>query len=192
VAEPEQTVRERISAAFADTPSPAENEVVAAPPGADPEYDQVAAAFRGKRWQDLEPGQVLSFADSLPLFTPKALRYYLPAYMLVSVGPVTDSEVEREAVPGRKANPGFESLDVSNFVLFRLMVPESRDEREYFLSYASLFNTEERKAVARYLELMADRLAADWAAGDFRPRREEMERSIRFWDGDAGGESAIS
>lgn len=183
MAEPETVVRATIRKAFARTPYPGDEKLVVAGAGEDPECDQIAESFRGKMWRKLPAGVIRGFADSLPLFTPAAFRYYLPAYMLASLGPDEEPAPMRKLVPGRAPDTAFEWYDVVNFVLFRLTLPESPEDSEYFLARARQFSGEERKAIARYLELIAERKEMNRDGEEPKPERNEIARAVRFWEG---------
>lgn len=180
MAEAEIAVRATIRKAFARTPYPGDEKLVIARAGEDPECDQIAESFRGKNWRELPAGVIRGFADSLPLFTPAAFRYYLPAYMLASLGPNEEPASMREPMPGRAPDTAFDWYDVVNFVLFRLTLPELPEDCEYFLARARQFSVEERRAIARYLHLIAERKEID--SDVMEPERDEIARAIRFWE----------
>src|SRR5260221_12598490 len=77
-------VQESIESAFADVPYPGDNGI------ADhkdcPECDDVRAHFRGASWRGHTVAELQQYQSVLPLFTPEALQYFLPAFMLVSLG----------------------------------------------------------------------------------------------------------
>jgi len=182
VAELETAVKATIRKAFARTPYPGDGKLVVARAGEDPECDQIAESFRGKTWKDLPAGLIRSYADSLPLFTAEAFRYYLPAYMLASLGSDEEPASVREPVAGRAPDTAFDWNDVVHFVLFRLTLPESPEDCEYFLARARQFSAEERKAIAGYLKLIAEQQEVDWDGEEPRPDREEIAGAIRFWE----------
>ena len=49
------------------------------------ECDQVKAAFLGKRWSEISLGTLRDHYCSLPLLSPEAFRYYLPAFLLGAI-----------------------------------------------------------------------------------------------------------
>jgi hypothetical protein len=47
--------------------------------------DEEIKRFAGRHWQDLDPEFLRQNYDAIPLFTPEAFSYYLPAFMLAAV-----------------------------------------------------------------------------------------------------------
>jgi uncharacterized protein DUF6714 len=166
VSEPEAAVKASIHEAFASTPRPLDGDLVPTDPGEDSECDEIAANFQGKTWREVSTETIQRHTDSLPLLTPSAFRYFLPAYMLASLGP---------------ASAGFHPVDVMNFVLFGLVPPESNEDPKYFMARARQFNLEERQAIASYLKLVAERQKAEWGGNVPKPKSDEFARAIHFW-----------
>ena len=50
-----------------------------------PECRAVRRVFRHEQWRSIKPNKVEWGHDKLPLFTPQAFQYFLPAFMLYSV-----------------------------------------------------------------------------------------------------------
>lgn len=73
------TLAEKIRAAFADVPPPAEDNIS---PFADEESNQLVGAITGKDWRTLPAEFIEERHSQLVLLTPEAFRYYLPAYLL--------------------------------------------------------------------------------------------------------------
>jgi hypothetical protein len=68
--------------AFSDAPSPSESDYVL---HVCPECAEVERAFRGRSWRELPAGTILERKDALPLLAPPALRFYLPAFVLLAI-----------------------------------------------------------------------------------------------------------
>src|ERR1044072_2347402 len=51
-----------------------------------PECDDVREHFRGATWRGHSVAELQQYQSALPLLTPAALQYFLPAFMLVSLG----------------------------------------------------------------------------------------------------------
>jgi hypothetical protein len=173
VSEPEVTVKASVRDAFARTPRPPNGDLVPTVPGEDPECDEIVANFQGKTWRELSAETIQYHADSLPLLTPSAFRYYLPAYMMTSLEPPSAS---------------FHPEDVMCFVLLSLVPPEWHEDRAYFMARARQFSPKERHAIARYLKLIAERKEAEWGGDVPESQRNELARAIGFWrsPGDLG------
>src|SRR4051812_8361468 len=74
-------VKRKLFEGFSLTPYPGDEQLVTVRDDPDPERQEVETAFKGKDWKDVSVGMVRDYKDALPLFTPVAFRYYLPAYM---------------------------------------------------------------------------------------------------------------
>jgi hypothetical protein len=84
-----EKLQAEIEAAFSDVAPPATDNII--------EHDceecrSVERTFRNKDWRRLEREKVKSAYDKLPLFTPEAFIYFLPAFMIYSL-PEPESEV---------------------------------------------------------------------------------------------------
>lgn len=76
-----QTAKTKIRDAFANAEYPGDDNLVT-DGGCDPGCREIAAAFRGKAWDSISTQMVREYNGALPLLTPAAFRYYLPAYLL--------------------------------------------------------------------------------------------------------------
>lgn len=171
------TIRE----AFAETPYPGDDILVVAKPGEDPECDQIAENFRGKSWQEVSVDMIGNFADSLPLFTSQAFRYYMPAYMLASLTPAADLDFSNEPASSEH-NFCFDNNDIVSFVLFELFPPALPVDDEYFLTRAAQFTLREREAIVTYLNLIAMLKYGECYRDDPGSECDEIARAIRFWE----------
>jgi hypothetical protein len=75
-------LRAALTAAFAAARHPGDDALVSGDVSYDPEYRDVAKAFAGKHWSDLSFRFVHDHRDALPLLTPAAFRFFVPAYLL--------------------------------------------------------------------------------------------------------------
>jgi hypothetical protein len=78
---PEQIeqLRQTILATFPMADPPPHNEITSHPCD---ECAEVASDFSGVKWWSADPVLIDENFDDLPLFTPRAYRYYLPAFLL--------------------------------------------------------------------------------------------------------------
>lgn len=74
-------LRERIIKAFANVPYPKES---LAPHECD-ECREIREIFAGQKWNAVPSGILADYHDALPLFSPEAFHYFLPAYLIHSV-----------------------------------------------------------------------------------------------------------
>jgi hypothetical protein len=88
-------VRERIEAAFADTPAPGEAfEDISAT-----EWDEgIVEYFRGTTWRGHHVQDLRCHYAALSFFTPKAFRYWLPAFMLAELDHPEEADVISECI----------------------------------------------------------------------------------------------
>lgn len=129
------TVRESIESAFADVPYPGDDRI------ADhqdcPECDDVRQHFRGATWCGHTVAELQQYQSVLPLFTPAALQYFLPAYMLVSL----DAWSEADMIP---------------FSILQMCLPPRSDTdaglHRYHDERFSIFTPSQRAAIAAYLQ----------------------------------------
>ena len=80
------TIRESIESAFADVPYPGDDNVTRCTHEDCLECDAIAAYFRGTTWRDHTVEQLREHQSAITMFTPEAFRYFLPAFMLQSLG----------------------------------------------------------------------------------------------------------
>lgn len=90
--------------------------------------------------------------DSLPLLSPKALRYFLPRYLEFSI-------------THRGSN-------ACEFVLYHLAA--EHPEQDYWTERYRVFSRSERNAIVEYL-----RYRATWADAEFE--EDWVKRAISFW-----------
>lgn len=125
------STRELIEIAFADVPYPGDDNI------ADhqncPECDDVQAFFRGKSWRDLKFPELRDFHSSLPLLTPQAFQYFLPGYMLATMGNWDQAEM----IP-------YGILSIGGYSDETDAVQERREDAE-------IFNQKQREAIVAYL-----------------------------------------
>jgi hypothetical protein len=156
-------VRARIEAAFSFLDYPGDDRIV--PDESDPESREVADSFRGKRWKDMPLQLIRQHSQSLPLFTPLAFRYYLPAFMCALVDSYYDADILRDTV------------------LFNLTPPPKRvgPDWDFFWARANQFRVKEIDAICSFLELMDQYDRADWASTGIDRTIDRVEPAASFW-----------
>lgn len=151
------TVQESIESAFADVPYPGDDRI------ADhkdcPECDDVRAHFRGASWRGHTVAELQQYQSVLPLFTPEALQYFLPAYMLVSLG-------------------AWREVDDIPFSIMYMCLPSDPSEeaglQEHGRVRFEIFTPRQREAIAAYLR--------EWAVSDspfVEARADDIPRAIK-------------
>jgi hypothetical protein len=76
-----ESLKQKIKVAFADVPYP---KGVLAPHECD-ECREVRRTFLNKNWKTIEPKILEENFGIVPLFSPEAFRYFLPAYLIYSL-----------------------------------------------------------------------------------------------------------
>src|SRR5213593_3041622 len=128
------TVQESIESAFADVPYPGDDRI------ADhkdcPECDDVREHFRGVTWRGHTVAELQQYQSALPLFTPAALQYFLPAFMLVSLG-------------------AWSEADMIPFAILQMCMPSQPEAdaalRRHHEELFSAFTRPQREVIAAYL-----------------------------------------
>ena len=122
--------------------------------------DDVASAFQGKHWRDVSPALVSEYRHSLQFFTPAALCFYLPAFMILSL-----------TWPGATLDMALEGL----FTAFT--PPIGPDDSEFDRRFMSL-SPPQRHTVSRFVEHYVSIEASNPQDG--------RERTIAYWCGSPG------
>lgn len=135
------TAQESIESAFADVPYPGDDRI------ADhkdcPECDDVREHFQGATWRGHNVAELQQYQSVLTLFTPQALQYFLPAFMLVSLGAWREAD------------------DIPFSILYMCLPSDSSEEaglRQHRRERFEIFTRRQRKAIADYL--------LEWAGSD--------------------------
>ena len=147
------------------TPYPGDEQLVPNHGGRDPESQDVANTLRGRRWDEVPLEVLRARAESLPLLTPAAFRYYLPTFMLGVVNHYNEVDVAGDSV------------------LFNLTPPNTRTgwRWDFFRTRAEQFTTHERTAIARFLQFMDERYRSDWANSGIEPPEDRVGPALRYW-----------
>jgi hypothetical protein len=163
----QHSVNTKILEAFGATHYPGDKNLVTDQSGYDPECREVLRAFKGKDWKNVSVEMVRKYKDALPLFTPAAFQYYLPAYMIACLDSYYDVDTALDSV------------------LFNLTPQESRRgwQWDFFRVRAQQFSERERDAIRSFLELMDQYERADWASEGKEPPGNGVKAAIDFWRG---------
>lgn len=153
---------------FADVPQPGDDDI------ATHECDEclgVRDSFRGVRWQDAPRALVIENHDKLPLLTPSAHQYYLPAYLLLALANVEESMFPTAAEP----LPVLDS--VTEFVIYDIQCAHRLGEpiNEWRLERMARFTTAQIGVLMRFLEFLEE-LEPEAATIGLRCWREELAR----------------
>jgi hypothetical protein len=96
----------------------------------------VMRAFVGKRWQDLTTEELRTGHDALGMMTPEGFRYYLPAYLVLTLQDPKEADVEADKTRGAISPPPFDYGDLEAFeTRISLLSLQERIAIAYFCEY---------------------------------------------------------
>lgn len=124
--------QERMVSVFRNVPYPGDDDIALHDCS---ECRQIRDDFRGKTSQFLSDAILERRFDSLPLLSPAAFHYYVPAYMLHSLSH-PDSEVASFTFMAL-GTAGVDALDLERFRLF------SREQRDVAVAFLESFKSHE-------------------------------------------------
>jgi hypothetical protein len=133
------TVLESIELAFADVPYPGDDKI--AEHKDCPECDDIREHFRGSTWRGHTVDELQQYQSALSLFTPEALLYFLPAFMLVSLGEWDEAD------------------DIPFFIMCIFLpsdVESDDDHRHYRQERFEIFTQRQRETIASFLREWAN------------------------------------
>lgn len=124
-----------IERAFSDAPYPGDDHIVTplvidGRECRDLEREEIAAAFRGKSWDDLTREAIHFHYHALPFLTAEGFRYYLPAYLIAAL----DAEWVNRI-----------------FLIYQLKYPDKEQFQRLFLKQVRLLSPREKLAVCSFL-----------------------------------------
>lgn len=130
------SLRESIKAAFATVSYPGDENITRCTHDECLECADIAAHFQGVNGCDCTLEQLWKYRSAISMFTPEALHYFLPAFMLQSLGHWDD----------------FDEIPFSIACQFLpAKADTSTDEQEYRTKRRTIFNRQQREAIAEYL-----------------------------------------
>jgi hypothetical protein len=146
------SVQETIEAAFRDAPYPGDTNITTCKC---PECEKIGVFFRGTNWRDHSLDQLQKHQTAISLFTPDALRFFLPAFMVRTLGKWWDACL----IP---------------FFIAQQFVPRTAAEDAPSVRHRTgrwtVFNPEQRRAVAAYLR--------EYAATEAVLGKNDVQRAI--------------
>ncbi len=127
------SLKEKVSAAFADVPRPDKNNIALCPC---PECTALTRTLAGVEWRAVTPEVLEATHEQLPLFSPRAFRYFLPAYLLHSLDHFGYDGVCEFTVYALTPGKETESSAAYNRERFARFAPEQMDVVHDFLDLA--------------------------------------------------------
>lgn len=126
---------EEIEKAFGSMEYPENDSIVSG--GRHVEFEKMAESFRGKHWKEIQQDDLYRWQQELSYFTPRAFRFYLPAFLISALSSTPDARTVDEQL-----------------VFFNLTPPESDDtEMRIFLEKVEGFTSYQRTTIAAFVKL---------------------------------------
>ena len=144
-----ESLRAKIDVAFADVEPPDAEDLIALDC---PECRAVRRVFRNEDRHEIKPRKIEWGYDKLPLFTPRAFQYFLPAFMLYSL-----------------ENP---SSDVCQYTIYGLALHEADDE--WWQERINRFTKEQIAACNLFLKWI-------YPHPDYAYDSKMIERALERW-----------
>jgi len=123
-------LKQTIETVFADVPYPGDENITRCPYECR-ECRRIANFFKGRQWTGQTAEELRQYHVALSLFTPQAFRYFLPAFMLVSLDGYERGDVIPDAV--------------------RFVFEYSEEVQGHFAVRMSKFSLAQRHAIIDYL-----------------------------------------
>src|SRR5690606_28968143 len=118
------------------------------------ECEQLRRAFEGKRWTEISSDTIVDNYDKLPLFTPDAYAYYIPAFLTYAL------------------NEGPEDNDVFEFLMYSLS-PVGEESRSFWDLRKAKVDAAQIRTICDFLNLIS--LEADEFQRDVKSGLEFFE-----------------
>ena len=154
-----RALMEHLEAAFGGLPVPADDRLVLDDSGYHLECNQVKAMLRGRHWRDLSPEDLEGEADSLSFLAPEGFRFFLPAFVRVSLLDFERADLVPMAVVGA------------------LTRPDDPDRQEYFNSRLGALDARQRQALKQFLAFLRRRYEAYFLPGELERAEESLDAS---------------
>jgi hypothetical protein len=139
-------VKEKIKSAFANVHFPDDDSLLSP----DSKDEEEIKDFKGKNWQNWEdvPKDIIDYNhSSLPFFSPSALIFLMPAYMMAGLNDTTTNTLL--------------------FTLFALTPNQNSGEpnpTEYFLSWTTQLTPDQRTSIVLFLEYIQEQINPEFAS----------------------------
>jgi hypothetical protein len=144
---------------FPGTPTPVEEDIAT--------HDcreclAIRATFAGRTWDSLRPSELEARFDSLPMLSPNAFKYYLPAYLTHSLENLSPDCL------------------VCQFTIYAIAPDDDAKEAEFvdwWRERLSLFTAEQFEVLTRFLEHARQHEAFD----EFTPSLEHSNERLQLY-----------
>jgi len=157
-------LKRKIGEAFNGVPIPARDRIALH------QCDSCAAlrnAFAGKDWRSLDCGFLEQYFSKLPLLSPEALPYFLPAYLLCALAHFDPDNI------------------VAEFTVYHLTPSEPTDEdhADWWREKLRFFTAEQIAVVSEFMQLVREHEGFRIYLGDVGPKHDRYrDHWARRWD----------
>jgi hypothetical protein len=152
-----KTVREAILIAFASSDRPTRRQIAL---HKCEECQELRELFGGLTWDSVPMEVIDSNFDKLPLFSAKAYRYFLPAYILRCLDEFDWANT------------------VCEYTIYSLSPSAlSEENRDWYSEKQRYFSDDQKRAVASFLRLVRD-------SDSFLTFHEDAEAGLKLWSND--------
>jgi hypothetical protein len=152
-----QALKQEIATAFAYVPYPGDDAIVDGHNPYDLESAALAKSFKGKHWKQLTPLELRN--NELAFLSPRALPFYLPAYLLGSLHDY-----------GGTTYGGILEHTVFSLMLTDGDTAEERRSRQQDMERFEAFTPAQKRAIRSFLEYVRDELPDEFYHGE-EPRK---------------------
>lgn len=188
---------ELIERAFGPMQYPGDDNIVYDNSGYDLECVEIKEALKGKHWRDISCDTLDQLRQSLGFLSPQGFRFYLPAFLRITVTDYRRADVIPDMIMVTLTPPRLSDIEErqaklvkfeENYLEYAKFSPEewrqinapmkedcrSGEAQRRFDNRVSGFTPEQSMAIRRFLEYMRDVHGNDYA--------EEAQRALdRYW-----------
>lgn len=184
-----EKVLKQLEDSFADVPMPPEERIVSDASTFDIERSQIRAKFRQRHWRDLSIEDLEGEADALSFFTLEAFRFFLPAFIRVSLLEPLRADLIPDAILGKLARADhasfsgehkeaildtFRQRGIPEKVLLDLFEPKEDPELDAVRrARVELLTGDQRKAVKSFVSFLRKHRSEEFEIEEL-DRVEEM------------------
>lgn len=163
-----ESVAQKIDDAFADVPYPGDDHICKK--GSD--GAELTKALRGVHWRDLEIATIASHHVDMPLLTPEAFRFYLPAFMLALMSHYQHAGTLPMSLLHNLMPPDSGSLEK---FMDNATDPSKQGRVGDFLNRLIAFSPKEKAAIRLFVETY------DKWCPKLRGEQRLMQKALDFW-----------
>jgi hypothetical protein len=177
-----------IDGAFGVMPYPGDEHIVYDNSGSHLECAGIKSALKGHHWRDVSFDALDHLREALSFLSPEGFRFYLPAFMVISIADFYRADVIPDGVIHKLTPPRVSDIEESRARAehFAKTIPDaatfspeewqrtmgpveeayrSGESARLFAARVSGFSPEQGKVIRQYLEYMRDVYGAEFSAG---------------------------